>query len=205
MKVSVPASPKRGRPRDPRRDEAILDAALDLVAEVGFDRMTVGDLATRAGVSKPTVYLRWPGGKAEVIASALQARRAAERQVDEDTGSLRGDLAAYVRTLIERLERNVHVAAGIACHLRTSPELMAVFREHAVSVERARVRAVLDRAVARGEIGDADAASPLFADVAGSVIHTRVLLTGEPVDGGFVDDLVDDVLLPILRHRKMLA
>ena len=76
--MSVPAiAPARGRPRDPRRREAILRAAIALVAEVGYDRMTVDALAARAGVSKPTIYRRWPGGKAEILVEAIRSKRAA--------------------------------------------------------------------------------------------------------------------------------
>ena len=57
--MSVPVgNPARGRPRDPRRREAILEAAAMLLVEVGYDRMTVDALAARAGVSKPTIYRR---------------------------------------------------------------------------------------------------------------------------------------------------
>ena len=60
-------TPTRGRPRDPRRREAILLAAMSLIGEVGYDRATVEAIAHRAGVSKPTIYRRWPGGKAEIV------------------------------------------------------------------------------------------------------------------------------------------
>jgi AcrR family transcriptional regulator len=202
MKATSSPNLKRGRPRDPRRDQAILDAALELVAEIGYDRMTIEGLATRAGVSKPTVYLRWPGGKPEVVAAAITARRAATTAPDSDTGSLRGDLVAYVQSVVSSLERNVHLTAGLTCQLRQSPELAEVFREHAVAAQRARVAAVLDRAAARGELAGRATVTPLFSAVAGSVIHTHVLLTGEPVDAAFVDELVDHVLLPILSPRR---
>jgi len=199
MNASAPTSKPRGRPRDPRTDEAILDAALHLVAEVGFDRMTIEALATRAGVGKPTIYLRWPGGKAEVVASAIMARRdALDGTADLDTGSLRGDLCALVRYFVERVTRDAPLTAGLTCQLRESPELASVFRDHAVEQERERTRALLRRAAARGEVADAAAVTPLFPDVAPSLIYTRVLLAGEPVDAAFVDSLVDDVLLPIL-------
>src|SRR3954468_8389981 len=201
MKVSAPPTLKRGRPRDPRRDEAILDAALGLVAEVGYDRVTIDALASRAGVSKPTVYLRFPGGKAAVIAAAITAHKASESDYP-DTGELRGDLVAYVRESITHVQRNVHLAAGIAVQLRESPELAEIFHEHAVCAERPRVHAILTRAAERGELDDAEAVTPLFIAVAPSLIHTRVLLTGEPVDDAFVDELVDDVLLPILSPRR---
>jgi AcrR family transcriptional regulator len=199
MNASAPTSKPRGRPRDPRTDEVILEAALRLVAEVGFDRMTIEALATRAGVGKPTIYLRWPGGKAEVVASAIMARRnALDGAADLDTGNLRGDLCALVRFFVERMTRDAPLAAGLTCQLRESPELARVFRDHAVEQERERTRALLRRAAARGEVADAAAVTPLFPDVAPSLIYTRVLLAGEPVDAAFVDTLVDDVLLPIL-------
>ncbi len=198
--MSTPTSetPRRGRPRDPRRDEAILAAAIDLVGEVGYDRMTIAQVSERAGVSKPTIYLRFPGGKSEIIAGAIEAHRSAQPDVP-DTGSLRGDLVALTTLQVERLHHNAHVAAGLTCQLRESPELATVFREHIVTGERERVRAVLDRAQARGEIADAGAVTPLFAGVAPSLVHSRVLLTGEPVDQSFVGELVDRVLLPILH------
>ena len=197
--MSAPSAeiPKRGRPRDPRRDEAILAAAVELLAEVGYDRMTIAQVAERAGVSKPTIYLRFPGGKSEIIASAIASRTETSLEVP-DTGSLRGDLVALTSQQVDRLHSNVHVAAGLTCQLRDSPELATVFREHAVHGERARVRAVLERAERRGELADAAAVTPLFVGVGASLIHTRVLLTGEPVDPAFVDELVDHVLLPIL-------
>ena len=50
------------------------------MAEVGYDRMTVDALAARAGVSKPTIYRRWPGGKAEIVVDAIRAKRADGRR-----------------------------------------------------------------------------------------------------------------------------
>ena len=181
------------------RDSAICDATLELLVEVGYDRMSMDAVAARARASKATIYRRWPG-KPELVLDAVRSR-APGLVVPADTGSLRGDLVAYVRTLIERLERNVHVAAGIACHLRTSPALMAVFREHAVSVERARVRAVLDRAVARGEL-PAGTDPLLLHEVAGALWFHRVLVVGGPVDDEFVAHVVDDVLIPLLTSTR---
>src|SRR5215207_5169831 len=64
-------SPSPGRPRDPRRDAAIRDAALALLADVGYERMTVDAIAAAAGVSKPTIYRRW-AGKHELVADAIR-------------------------------------------------------------------------------------------------------------------------------------
>src|ERR671929_1968498 len=83
----------RGRPRDPALDARILEAAVALIAEVGYDGATVEGIAERAGVGKPTIYRRW-AGKAEIVAEAIRARKGAGGPAD--TGSLRGDLRALV-------------------------------------------------------------------------------------------------------------
>jgi AcrR family transcriptional regulator len=200
--ASAPTTPLRGRPRDPQRREAILQAALALVAEVGYDRATIDAIAARAGVSKPTLYRRWPQGKPELVADAIRERHA-QAGPTPDSGSLRGDLLALIAIQTGQLLEDVHLAWGLLTRLRTSEELAAVMREHVIAEERRRVDELLDRAVARGELAAGAPVSPLFADVAGSLIFTRVTITGEPVDRAFAEELVDDVLLPILNiHPK---
>src|SRR3954468_13338570 len=171
--MSVPVSvPTRGRPRDPRRRQAILDAAVHLLAEVGYDRMTVDALAARAGVSKPTIYRRWPGGKAEIVVDAIRSKRAAAGELP-DTGSLRGDLLALLESVIATLD-DAHLAAGLLSQLRSSAELMTLFRDEVAVDERRRYATLLARASARGEL--AGPVTPLFADIAGSLIFTRSLV-----------------------------
>jgi AcrR family transcriptional regulator len=195
--MSSTLAPTRGRPRDPQRRRAILDAAMALIAEVGYDRMTVDAIAARSGVSKPTLYRRWPHGKPELVADAIRERHA-ERVPMPDTGSLRGDLLALIEAQTGKLLDEVHLACGLVTQLRASEELAAVMRDHVIAAERARYETLLERARERGEL-PAGRISPLFADVAGSIVFGRVTITGEPVDRAFVEELVDQVLLPILN------
>jgi AcrR family transcriptional regulator len=180
--MSAITTPTRGRPRDPHTRQAILAAALALVAEVGYDRTTVDAIATKAGVSKPTLYRRWPHGKPELVADAIRERHAETSQIP-DTGTLRGDLLALVAIQTGQLLDDIHLACGLLTAMRTSPELAHVMQDHVIAGERARV----------------EQASPLIADVAGALIFTRVTITGEPVDRAFAEELVDNVLLPILN------
>jgi AcrR family transcriptional regulator len=192
----TPPAPTRGRPRDPERDTRILEAARTLIGEVGYDRMTVDAIAERAGVSKPTIYRRW-NGKPEIVAAAISRRK--DERPFPDTGSLRGDLLAVVHRLGASLsDEDAQLAAGVTGLLRSSPEFAAIFREHVVMAERARWNTLVERSVARGELEPGAAVTPLFADVAGSVVFTRVMLAREPIDDAFVEELVDRVLLPIL-------
>jgi AcrR family transcriptional regulator len=197
--MNVPAeTPVRGRPRDPRRREAILRAAIMLVAEVGYDRMTVDALAARAGVSKPTIYRRWPGGKKQIVLDAIRSKHE-DLDLLPDAGSLRGDLLGLLGRMIEHIDEDAHVAAGVISQLRDSEELAALMREEVVTLERRRYDVLIERAVARGELSADARMTPLIADVAGSVIFTRAVVTGEPLDRAFLEELVDHVLLPIFH------
>src|SRR3954462_15592025 len=127
MSVAID-TPTRGRPRDPRRREAILGAAIAFVAEVGYDRMTVDALAARAGVSKPTIYRRWPGGKKDIILDAIRSKHA-EFDSLPDAGSLRGDLLAMLGAMVTHVHEDAHLAAGLISQLRDTEELAALMRE----------------------------------------------------------------------------
>jgi len=188
-----------GRPRDPRRDEAILDAAIELVSEVGYERVTIDAIAARAGVGRPTVYRRWPGGKADVVLAALQQRRCALMPELEDTGSLRGDLVALVQRLIEHFAARADFSIGMLVQLRESAEFARLFREHMLPARGEWLMAPVKRAIARGELPAEPPVSPLFMNIAPALVFGRAQLQMDPLDDAFVAELVDRILLPILR------
>jgi hypothetical protein len=92
------------------------------------------------------------------------------------------------------------VAGGLMSHLRSSDALATLFREEVVLDERRRYDVLLARAAARGEL-PAAAVTPLFGDLAGSLIFTRALIAGEPLDRPVLEELVDNVLLPISNQQ----
>jgi AcrR family transcriptional regulator len=195
-------APHRGRPRDPSCGRAILAATIELLAEVGYDRTSIDAVAARAGVSKPTIYRRWPEGKEQLVSSAV-----AECKKDApviDTGSLRGDLVATLEHMISGIRENAHLAAGLTQRLRESPRLAEVFREQIMTSKRAYFQSILARAVERGELRRVPKDIALLADLGPSVIHTRALITGEPLDRRFVHRFVDHVLLPVLQAADSL-
>src|SRR2546423_6492149 len=89
-----------GRPTRPRiqgaREREIYDAAVDMLSEVGYDRVTFDELAIRAGASKASLYRRW-GDKAALVSAAIDAQADAELQLP-DTGCVIGDLTALSAT-----------------------------------------------------------------------------------------------------------
>src|ERR1700733_2595834 len=92
---AVSTAAPRGRPRSERGHKAIFDAANEILEERGFVDLTMDEVAQRAGVSKPTIYRRWPP-KGPLVFAAFSADFL-DRQAQPDTGSLRGDFLAALR------------------------------------------------------------------------------------------------------------
>jgi AcrR family transcriptional regulator len=191
------ASPQ-GRPRDPRLDEAILESALELIAEVGYEAMTIEAIAARAGVGKPTIYRRWPGGKRELVIAAVHAKQRAW-EPPADTGSLRGDLLALTQRLADHFTARAHLTIGMIAQIRASEELRQLFREHILPARHEWMMIQVARAIARGELPAEPPVTPLYLNVAPSLIFSRIQFDLGPLDHAFVAELVDHILLPILQ------
>src|SRR5919204_5612287 len=125
----------RGRPRSAAVDEAILEAALAEMAEQGYARMSVDAVASRAGVSKPTLYLRHPS-KAALATAAVASLRSSPRP--EPTGDTRADLVALLRLFRSGVERPYGIAmiGTVLAEEAHTPELMRLFRERLVEPRR---------------------------------------------------------------------
>jgi AcrR family transcriptional regulator len=199
-------SPKLGRKRDHTRDPEILEAAIDVLAETGFDGMTIDMVAARAKAGKATIYRRWPS-KADLVLDAVACMKAGEIDFDRlpDTGTLRGDLVAMIRPRsIEEAERKLRIMAGLFGMISSSPELADA--AHAAIIEpRAAVnRMFLRRAIDRGEISP-DCDVEMLANLTPAMAAFRLLMEKKPVDADFLISFIDGVLLPaagVGRHRS---
>ncbi len=185
-----------GRKRDHSRDLAILDAVLDVLAEQGYNGMSMDAVASRAKAGKATVYRRWPS-KAHLVHDAIV--RMAQQDVDleslPDTGSLRGDIVALTRPDTFG-ERRLKVIAGLTSMLvsdRTG--LGAAAYTASVAVWVAANRVALERAVDRGEIA-ASADLALLSRLIPSMCMYRVAVERIALDPDFTYGLIDRVLLP---------
>jgi AcrR family transcriptional regulator len=181
--VSRPA----GRPRNTAADAAILEATRAALVELGWSRLTLGDVATRAGVAKTTLYRRW-AGKNELVVDAVAVL------FDElelpDRGSLAADVEGVVRqfaAILDRPETKTALMAVVAEATRDAP-LRERIRTSIVERQKRLVVEGRARATARGELpaapdaGTAERAADLIFDVvAGAVVH-RTLVSGRPAD-----------------------
>ncbi|MBT3073649.1 TetR/AcrR family transcriptional regulator [Streptomyces sp. CYG20] len=108
MTAQGDTEPPKGRPKDPRVDAALLDAAIEVLNESGWAAFTTTAVARRAGASTASLYRRWPSKQA--LAGAVARHIALDGLGGIDTGSLEGD----VRELLSAKRRILENATGPA-------------------------------------------------------------------------------------------
>ena len=142
------------RPSGPRaaaRRQAILDAALALLMEVGYDRMSMDALAERAHAGKATIYRHWTG-KAEVVVEAIRCRKCDDFSAPPDTGSLRGDLLAALNHSRESFsDEDASLLIGLVSAMHHDQELADLMRRQILEAKQGLYDEIVARAVRRGE------------------------------------------------------
>ncbi|NUR87497.1 MAG: TetR/AcrR family transcriptional regulator [Nonomuraea sp.] len=190
-------------PLDPAREQAILDATLELLSEVGYDRMTLDQVARRARASKATIYRRW-SGKAELVVDVICERVDTGTPLAADTGSLRGDLVSLFEALCATVERKHTLIIGLSSTLLSDEELSRTLRRHIPDRDLNGVSALLERAARRGELAGPVAAERVFT-LAEALVWHRTIFTGADFGAAFVADAVDSYLLPLVREWSARA
>jgi len=188
---------KLGRKRDHTRDPEILNAALDVLAEVGYDGMTIDMVAARAQAGKATLYRRW-ASKGELVIDAVACMKKEDLDPARlpDTGTLRGDLVAMIKPhSIEDGEKKLQIMGGLMSMLSRTPELAEAANAAMVEPRAAVNRIFMQRAIERGEIS-ADCDIDALSLIAPSMAAFRVLILRKPVDREFLVSLIDGVVLP---------
>jgi AcrR family transcriptional regulator len=185
----------RGRQLDASRDAALRDAALELLAEIGYDRLTIDAVAARAKASKMTIYRRW-SGKAELVVDAISSLGKPHDDVP-DTGSLRGDLEAMAsRSDTPDVRFDAQLVLGLVTAVAHDPELRQLIREQFLGRGGIRLRQVFERAVARGEIPPGRNLELLVTVFPALAIH-HLLIFGELPDAAFAAQVMNDLILPL--------
>ncbi|MFF3291579.1 TetR/AcrR family transcriptional regulator [Streptomyces sp. NPDC003023] len=183
----APRTGRTGRPRSAEADAAILEATRASLVELGWSKLTMGDVAARAGVAKTTLYRRW-ANKNELVVDAVAVL------FDElelpDRGSLAADVEGVVLQFAELLEQPETKTAlmGVVAESTTDEALRGRVRSAIVERQKRLVVEGRRRAQARGELPYEDDPRTaarntdlIFDVVAGAVVH-RTLVSAEPVD-----------------------
>ena len=186
---------QRGRPLDRSRDPAILAAALEVLSEVGYDRLTMDVVAARARAGKAALYRRW-SSKAELVVDALALHHSA--LLEPDTGSLLGDLEALLEQGQPAQDDylGTSIVAGLATACGRDPELARALNHRFLETGHRVLRLVLERAVARGEVPRGRDLE-FIIEIIPALFFSRVLTSGKPPDKAFAHRIVHEVIYPL--------
>ena len=190
----------RHRPRvEGDRQDEILRATVDVLSELGYDRLTMDAVAAAAKASKATLYRRW-SGKAELVVDAIA--RSCPMPSAVDSGSLRSDLielSCGAGGFTDDVPMSV--VAGLMTALHRDPELQRAFQERFLAPRLGLVATIYQRAIDRGEISPDIDVELLANTLPAVIIHHAFLLGVEPTDD-LILRVIDNVILPAARGSQ---
>ena len=194
-------TPVRHRRRGAVLEHALLAAAWDELVEVGYAGFTLERVASRARTSTPVLYRRWPD-RWRLAVAALVHHAEQNPLRAPDTGSLRTDLIALMReSSAKRVEVAVLFSLRMAEFFHDGHSSPAELREMLFRRRPALVEEVYARAVARGEI-DPDRLTTRVKAVPFDLLRNEIMMTLRPVPRSVIEEIVDDVVLPLLDREE---
>ena len=195
------------RPRvEGEREQEIFDATLDVLADVGYDRLTMDAVASAAHASKATLYRKW-SSKAVLVIDALLSQKGP--QAAPDTGNLRDDLIGTFCGMGGLTDqRQMSILASVITAIGRDEDFAVAFRRDFIGPKAAVTAVIFDRAKARGEIR-ADLDLDLIAPALPGIVLHRQFLLGECPDIDFITRVIDQIILPAVavaqQHRPKIA
>jgi AcrR family transcriptional regulator len=198
-----------GRPRNPEIGAALLRATLEVLDDVGYGRLTLEEVARRAGTTKPAIYRRWPNRPRLVLAALATRLGAAE---PPDTGCTLCDLDECLKVFVAAFRRMPPDVLGpLFADCAGDPELRAAFRATLFDPPRNAVKQTLDRAHERGDLRE-DVDRDLILDLLGSLVHYRALFGHASNSDIEIERAVEALLQGIatdyprlLEHSRLLS
>jgi AcrR family transcriptional regulator len=195
--TEIPRPSRGGRPRDPSRDGVIRAAILRLLADVGYGALTMDAVASEAGVGKATIYRRWRTKQELVVDTISDLNRAGS--ATPDTGAVESDLREMMHQMVAIIAGPTGAATlSLLSTMPHQPALAEAFREGPLAVWRDSYDVIWQRAEERGEVRPGLSRS-IVAETTSALMVQRWLLTGEPVDDAYADEVLETVVLPLVR------
>ncbi len=191
---------KRPRRRGAALETAILDATLTELSDVGYARLSVERVAERAGASKASLYRRWPS-KVELVMDAVY-HVFPDPASPPDTGSLRGDLLAVMRTVAEQLAGPAGQAlSGVLSDALGDPDKARRVRSYTRGTSQVGMREIVRRAVARGEV-DPAAVTERRLETGHALLRHHFITQGVPIPDHVIVEIADEVMIPLLGRPR---
>ena len=190
---------KPGRPRSAQAHKAILDATLVLLAEEGFQGLSIEGVADKAGVGKTTIYRRW-ASKDELVIDAIH-----EVQINlsiVDTGNFRNDLMTLFKNAYQSMMAYPllgQLALKFIGEYQSNPEIFQVFLTQVLIPRFQQFRHMVEQAQAREEIRR-DIDWTMVIDLIGGSLYFHWIITHFLVPSSsfspdeWVEKLIDAVM-----------
>jgi AcrR family transcriptional regulator len=183
------------RPRvEGAREQEIFGATLELLAEAGYDRLTLDAVAARAKASKATLYRRW-AGKADLVCDAMGRLHLPPPQLP-DTGSLRGDLLVLADKKGFLDPTRGDVLCGLATAMYRDADLAHLLRERLLTPGQDVLRQLFERAKVRGQLRDGADPALLCEIIPALILHHLTFVEPGAKPHDFIVRILDEVLLP---------
>ncbi|MBU3142870.1 TetR/AcrR family transcriptional regulator [Clostridium sp. CF012] len=192
---------KIGRPVDKRRDLAILKAALELIAENGYDCVTMDSIASRAHAGKATLYRRWKS-KPYLIAEAIKFMMPCEQKVDpERCGDNLRDYLCEVLSIYFGIRDKVRqkVMLSIATAISRDKLLSEAIHLDCISNQAGilsdAIECSINKKLDKEQL-------KLLADVGPALLFYELIITGKPIKMEYVEHVVDHLIIPLIELNK---
>jgi AcrR family transcriptional regulator len=197
LKESVGSKASPQRRRGEVLEKALLDAAWAELTDRGYDDLTVDAVATRAGTSRAVLYRRWPSKQDLVLATLIQHVKT-DLVVAPDTGSLRGDVLGLLKAANKvRVRLAMLLFTRLGEFYREADTSLAELGAFVQGGRDAMLDEAIERAVARGEIQPGQV-SERVARLPVDLFRHELLMTLQPVAEDVIEEIVDDVFLPLV-------
>lgn len=181
-----------GRPRDISADEALKSAALRLVREKGYGKVTIAAIIAAAGVARQTLYNRWKT-KAELVLEAVfeEVGRYAAAPLADDGTRAADQLEAFLCQVFAHLAEDGGTLRAIIAAAQDDQDFQRHFRDRFVLPREAMVTDLLRRAQTGGELDPERDPEILSAMLHGAFWYR--LLNGYALDAGLARAIVDEI------------